>query len=115
MKSLGVYYWYVKMERRGCVELGLEYITFYVKKHIWRLFWTPAGSQRAARGTRICETRLFPNHQGFRNNKWLTYGNMIDDCTWCYKDICDRNFERISAHLLASKVVEIITLNMPWS
>ena len=34
MKSLGVYYWYVKMPQCGCVEHGLEYITFYVEKHI---------------------------------------------------------------------------------
>ena len=34
MKSLGVYYWYVKMPRCGCVEHGLECITFYVKKYI---------------------------------------------------------------------------------
>ena len=31
---LGVCYWYVKMPRCGCVEHGLEYITFYVQKHI---------------------------------------------------------------------------------
>ena len=34
MKSLGVGYWYVKMSRCGCVEHGLEYITFDVQKHI---------------------------------------------------------------------------------
>ena len=37
MKSLGVYYWYVKMPRWGCVEHGLKYIMFYVKKHIAHL------------------------------------------------------------------------------
>ena len=30
MKSLGVYYRYVKMPRCGCMEHGLEYITFFV-------------------------------------------------------------------------------------
>ena len=39
MKSFGVYYWYVKMPRCGCVEHELEYIMFYVKKH--RQFWRP--------------------------------------------------------------------------
>ena len=37
MKSLGVYYWHVKMPRCGCVEHGLEYITFHVQKHIAHL------------------------------------------------------------------------------
>ena len=34
MKSLGVYYWYVKKSQCGCVAHGSEYITFYVQKHI---------------------------------------------------------------------------------
>ena len=61
MKSLGLCYWYVKMPRCGCVEYGLEYITFYVQKHITplvALFWFPAGSRRVVRGARICETAL---------------------------------------------------------
>ena len=36
MKSLigfGVYYWYVKVPQCGCMERGLEYITFYAQKH----------------------------------------------------------------------------------
>ena len=37
MKSLGVYYWYVKMPRCGCVEHGLQYITFYAQQHIAHL------------------------------------------------------------------------------
>ena len=37
MKSLGVYYWYVKVPRCRCVEHGFEYITFYVQKHIANL------------------------------------------------------------------------------
>ena len=38
MKFLGVYYWYVKMPRCGCVEHGLEYFSFYVQKHILNIF-----------------------------------------------------------------------------
>ena len=34
MKSLGVSYCYVKMPWCGCMEYRLEYITFYVQKHI---------------------------------------------------------------------------------
>ena len=57
MKSFGVYYWYVKMPRCGCVQHGSEYITFYVQySTLDGLFWTPAGSRRAAMGVRICET-----------------------------------------------------------
>ena len=59
MKSLGECYWYVKMPRCGCVEHGLEYITFYVKKHIVHLaalFWFPAGSPRPTRGARMSKT-----------------------------------------------------------
>ena len=37
MKSLGVCYWSVKMPRCECEEHGLEYITFYVQKHIAHL------------------------------------------------------------------------------
>ena len=47
MKFLGVYFWYVKMLLCGCVEHGLEYITFYVKKMystLGGLFWTNTGS-----------------------------------------------------------------------
>ena len=35
MKSIGVYYWYVKMSRCGYVEHGLDYFSFHVKKNIW--------------------------------------------------------------------------------
>ena len=41
---------------------GLEYITFYIEKHIApleALFWIPAGSWRDARGGRICVIPLF--------------------------------------------------------
>ena len=64
MKSLGVYYWYVKKSQCGCVAHGSEYITFYMQKHIAHLaacFTPPAGSRQAARGSRICETRLLDN------------------------------------------------------
>ena len=30
----------------------------YIKNAFGGLFWSPAGSRRAARGTRICEVRL---------------------------------------------------------
>ena len=61
MKSLGVYYWYVKMPWRWCVEHELQYITFYVQKHIAPLAacsGPPTGSRRTTRGARICETHL---------------------------------------------------------
>ena len=66
MKSLGIYYWYVKMPRCGCLEHGLEYLSFYVQKHIADLAacsGPPTGFWRAARGTRISETCLFPQSQ----------------------------------------------------
>ena len=64
MKSLAVCYWYVKLPLCGYMERGLEYITFYVKKKqkngtFSSLFWSPAGSRRAARGARICEICQF--------------------------------------------------------
>ena len=55
-----------------CVEHGLEYITFYVQKHIAQLAacsGPPACSRQAARGACICENRLFKdivNHK----QKW---------------------------------------------
>ena len=61
MKSLGAFYWYVKMPQCGCVEHGLEYIKFYVQKHIVplvALLWFPAGSRWAARGPLICKSPL---------------------------------------------------------
>ena len=61
MKSLGIYYRYVKMPLCGYKEHGLEYFSFYVQKHIAHLAacsGTPAGSRRAARGARISRTRL---------------------------------------------------------
>ena len=67
MKSLRVCCWCVKMSRWGCVEHGLAYITFYVKKHIAHLvalFWLPAGSRQAARGALIFETPLLLIHVG---------------------------------------------------
>ena len=57
MKSLGAYYWYVKMPICGYVEHGLEYFSFYIKKHIAHLAACSAGSRRSARGARIPETR----------------------------------------------------------
>ena len=65
MKSLGVYYWYVKMPGRGYVEHRLEYFAFYVQKHIAHLTACsghPPGLRRAARGTRISETCLLLMH-----------------------------------------------------
>ena len=63
MKSLGLCY----------MEHGLEYFSFYVKKHstLGCLFWTPppAGSRWAARGARISETCLLkPTCQGTTGN-----------------------------------------------
>ena len=61
MKSLGVYYWYVKMPWYGYVEHGLDCLSFYVQKHIAHLAacsGLPAGSRWTAKGTRISETRL---------------------------------------------------------
>ena len=61
MKSLEVYYWYVKMPRCGCVEHGLEYIMFYIKKcieHLAACSGPPAGLQQAARRTRICQNHM---------------------------------------------------------
>ena len=34
MKSLGICYWCVKIPQGGDMEHALEYITFYVKKHM---------------------------------------------------------------------------------
>ena len=61
MKSLWVYYWYVKMSRCWNVEHWLEYFLFYVKKNIAHLTacsGLPADSRRGARGARIYETPL---------------------------------------------------------
>ena len=60
MKSLDVYHWYVKIPRYGCVEHGVEYIRFYVHKHIAHLDTYSWPSRRTARGAHICETRLLP-------------------------------------------------------
>ena len=49
------------MPQCGCVEHGLEYFSFYVKKNIAHLAacsGPPAGSQRATRGARFSETCL---------------------------------------------------------
>ena len=49
------------MPQCGSKEHGLAYNTFYVQKyiaHLVTLFCFPAGSGRAAKGTRICEIRL---------------------------------------------------------
>ena len=62
MKLLWVCHWNVKMPGCGCVEHGIDYITFYVQKHIAplvALFWFPAGSGQAARGACICETHWY--------------------------------------------------------
>ena len=42
-KSLGVYYWYVKIPRCGYIEHGLKDVAFYVQKHIepWAVCYTP--------------------------------------------------------------------------
>ena len=53
--------WYVKIPRCGCVECVLVYIAFYVKKiymTFGRLFRSPTGSRRAARGACSWYTRL---------------------------------------------------------
>ena len=62
VKSLAVYYWYVKMPWNACV-CGAWIRIYYIlcsKTHsiFGGLFWTPIGSRRAARGAPICETRL---------------------------------------------------------
>ena len=57
MESLG----YVTVPQCGCMEHEVEYITFYVQKHVaglGGLFWSTACSQKAARGAHISETRL---------------------------------------------------------
>ena len=78
MESLGVYYWYVKMSRCGCVEHhGLS-----SKKcsTFGGLSWSPV-FQSAARGVGICENRLLDIHsQNFNsatNEVWEWIGNCI--------------------------------------
>ena len=67
MKSLEVYYWYVMIlliYQNATVRVcGARIRVYYVLcSKIYRtlgsLFLTPAGSRRAAWGTRICEIRL---------------------------------------------------------
>ena len=61
LKILGVYYWYIKMPRCGCVEHGLEYFSFYIQKHIAHLAACSgphAGLRPAAGGARISEISL---------------------------------------------------------
>ena len=61
MKSLGVYYWYVKMPLCAYMELGLKYFSYYVQKymaHLAACSGHPAGSRWAASGARMSETRL---------------------------------------------------------
>ena len=78
MKSLGVYYWYVKKSRCGGVAYGSEYITFYVQRHIAHLAACSkprAGSRQAARGSCIYESRLLDNYImiyfiTFAKSKW---------------------------------------------
>ena len=63
MKSLRVYYWYVKMPRFGYVQHGLKY--FFV---LWSKTYSALqraacsgphpGSRRVARSARISETRI---------------------------------------------------------
>ena len=57
MESLAAYYWCVKMSR-WYVEHGLEYISFYVPKHITHMVAcsrpSRCGSQRAARVSSDC-------------------------------------------------------------
>ena len=63
MKSMGAYYWYVKIPQCGYMEYGLKYIAFYVQKHIYNTLHSchnfPAGSHQTTRGARIYETSLF--------------------------------------------------------
>ena len=50
------YYWYVNMPRCGCVEHGLEFLSFYVQKHKAHLAACSGpntGSRRAARGAHL--------------------------------------------------------------
>ena len=55
MKSVGVWYWYVKIPQYRYMEHGLEYITFYVMAVC---SGSPVGSWQAARSAFICETCL---------------------------------------------------------
>ena len=76
MKPLGEYFWYVKMPRCGYVEHRLENFSFYVQKqkaHLAACSGPPAGSRRAARGTRISESRIYYNRICPWNPCWLTY------------------------------------------
>ena len=60
MKSLGVYYWYVKMLRCGCVDHGLQYLRFMFENiyPIWMPVLDPPLVRDGPLGARICETRL---------------------------------------------------------
>ena len=68
IKSLWVYYWYVKIPQCGYMEYGLKDVAFYVQKHIapWEICYNttpPPSSQHGARGTCICETHLLITHR----------------------------------------------------
>ena len=86
MKYLGVYYWYVKMARCGCVMHGLEYIFFYVQKYKTRLAacsGPPADLRQATWGARICD---------IKNNAWVTVNNDI----WVTSEAICRWFSRVT-------------------
>ena len=60
-KSIGAYYWYVKIPQLGYVGHELKCIASYVKKHSnsSSLLQLPPGSRLATSGARICERRQF--------------------------------------------------------
>ena len=68
MKSFGVCYWYIEMPWCGVCGAWIKiYYVLCSKTYstFGGLFWFPGGSQRVARGTGICETRLFNTaHKG---------------------------------------------------
>ena len=62
-KSLGVYYWYVKVPRCGCVEHGLKRNCFRLKiyRKLGGQFCTPTGLRQDTRCTCICKNCLLPH------------------------------------------------------
>ena len=72
------------------MEHGLEYITFYVQKHtapLVALFWFPAGSRRAARSARICETPFCRIMLLYHHQIWKSHMQTTETFEICLMDL----------------------------
>ena len=86
-KWFGLYYWYVKIPQCGYVQHGLQYITFYVQKHIATMCFNPPLVHIKPLGSPAFVKLVYRHHPlgsvSCSTNNYTTMSNRVRKYIYC--------------------------------